>query len=368
MLAYKETCDRPTKTMRVLAICHNPELSLVVLKALKANGIRPLLICGENAYATLSASRLISEIVLTTDLNKDRESVAEAINAAHRDRPIDIVLASDVVGLRLLCELRERLLPPLYPMPERAMLDLLDDKWRFYRLAKELGITTPQTLYFADRREISPAHVGREIGFPAVVKPVSAWAALGFLTVASELELGALVEDANYGFESVIVQRYIPGRDIGLGLFARHGETLALSTFFCGRRDAAEFAELPDFALAGRKIARATDYNGVANFDARLDADGKVWLLECNPRFFMRLSAARACGLDFLRLGLSSGAAQNIPEAKGRYYSLGDLGSAQGLGFILSGQWPLRMLLRSLRDALADPAPVVIKRFGRKKA
>jgi hypothetical protein len=117
-----------------------------------------------------------------------------------------------------------------------------------------------------------------------------------------------------------------------------------------------------------RKIAAETAYDGVANFDARLDSKGRVWLLECNPRFFMRLTASRVCGLDFLALGLRSSTPANVPQAHGRYYSVGDLASTRGLQRVLSGRWPPRALLNSLFEACIDPAPLIVQRLSRGKA
>jgi biotin carboxylase len=355
--------------MRTVMICHNAQLALVVLHALKANGIKPLLICDPAAAATLRASRLTGGIVLAGDLAAQPERVVEAINGHHRREPIDLVMASDVQSLCILDDIRGRLMAAVYPMPARPILDMLNDKWRFYQFIAKLGLDAPKTLFFPDRRSVDVRLVAREIGFPAVVKPVASWASIGFELVSSERDLVAVCADGSYRFESVVVQRFIPGRDAGLGLFAREGRLQAVSTFFCGPRTATEFADLPGFAAMCAKIAGETSYNGVANFDARVDATGRVWLLECNPRFFMRLGAARACGLDFLKLGLQEAGepAFPLPAATGRYYSYGDLMSAAGIHRLLTGRWSVRLLMQGLREACADPGPLIVRHLSRSK-
>jgi biotin carboxylase len=352
--------------MRAVVICHNPELALVVLKSLRANGVRPLLVCSKDAYATLRASRLAEGTLMVGDLAAQPGTVTEAINARHRITPVDIVMATDVQGLRLLHDM-PGLQPPIYPMPDEETLDLLNDKWALYRFAVRLGLDVPRTLFFADLNDIDRRSVAREIGFPAVVKPVSQWASIGFRLVASERDLAALIDDPAYRFDGVIVQQFVPGRDIGAGLFARAGIVHALSTFFCGPRDATEFARIPVLAAMASKIAAETRYEGVANFDARIDDKGRVWLIECNPRFFMRITAARVCGLDFLRLGLPGCPSTPVPQARGRYYSLGDLASASGIQRALSGRWPAHVLFNSLREACADPGPSIVRRLSRDK-
>jgi biotin carboxylase len=354
--------------MRAVLICHNAELALVVLKALRANRVRTLLVCGKAAYAMLRSSRLVDAILLSGDLAARPDTVAEAINEQHRIAPIDIAMAADVDGLRLLHAMRLRLEPPVYPMPALDVLDLLNDKWSFHKLAVHLGLVVPRTLFYAGREQVDCSHISREIGFPAVVKPVSQWASIGFRLVESERHLAALVGDPTYGFDGVVVQQFIPGRDIGAGLFMRGGAVQALSTFFCGPRDATEFVHIPELATSVGRVAAETRYEGVANFDARMDDNGRVWLIECNPRFFMRITAARVCGLDFLRLGLPGVAPASVPRARGRYYSLGDIASMSGLGRVLSGRWPARVFLNSLREACADPAPSIVRRLSRGKA
>jgi biotin carboxylase len=354
--------------MRAVLICHNAELALVVLKALRANRVRTLLVCGKEAYAMLRSSRLADAILLSGNLAAEPDAVVDAINKRHRIDPIDIAMAADVDGLRLLHAIRLQLKPPVYPMPALQTLDLLDDKWSFYELAIRLGLKVPRTLFYARREHVDRAHIAREIGFPAVVKPVSQWASIGFRSVDSERDLAALIDDPTYGFNGVVVQQFIPGRDIGAGLFMRGGAVQALSTFFCGPRDATEFIHIPELTAMIGRIASETRYEGVANFDARIDDNGRVWLIECNPRFFMRITAARVCGLDFLRLGLPGLPPACLPRARGRYYSLGDIVSMSGLGRVLSGRWPARVLLNSLREACADPAPSIVRRLSRGNA
>jgi hypothetical protein len=356
--------------MRAILICHNAPLALVVLHTLNANGIKPMLVCSTAAHATLRASRLTSGIILAGNIAAGPERVAAVINGRHRQEPIDIVMASDVQGLCILDEIRDQLLPPIYPMPDRRTLDVLNDKWEFYQLVTALGLNAPKTLFVADRQAMDTDQIAQEIGFPAVVKPIAAWASIGLKIVANAQELIALQTDASYPFKSLVIQRFIQGRDVGLSLFARAGALQALSTFVCGPRDATEFADIPRFATMGARIASHTAYSGVANFDARQDADGRVWLLECNPRFFMRLGAARACGVDFLRPGLPGARASLgvMRNATGRYYSRGDILSGKGIRRLLTGRWPVRALMQSLREACVDPGPLIARRLGGDKA
>jgi hypothetical protein len=346
--------------MRAALICSNVDLGFVVLNALAANGIRPLLLCDRAAAREFRSSRLTSGVVFAGHLSHQQDMVARTINECHRREPVDIVLASDVAGLICIHNIREHLLPPVYPMPGRDALDTLNDKWKFFRLVSALGLSTPRTLFFSSRQAIDPRIVEREIGFPAVIKPIDSWSAIGVRIVASRRDVDTFLLDRSYTFERVVVQQFIPGRDVGLGTFARHGEPAAISTFLCGPRDATECVDLPEFASMATAIMRQTDYCGVANFDGRMSGDGRIWLLECNPRFFMRLRALRICGLDFIRFGLP-GMEPSGGKARGSYYSRRDLVSIGGIARVLSGRWPVGALLRDFGDAIRDPWPLLLR-------
>jgi hypothetical protein len=351
--------------MRAVMVCHDAPLALVVLHALNANGIKPLLVCDTATQATLWASRLTSGIILSGNITAGAHRVAAVINGHHRREPIDLVMASDVKGLRILDDIRDMLLPPLYPMPDRRTLEVLNDTWEFYRLVTALGLHAPKTLLVDGWTAMDTDQIEQEIGFPAAIKPADAPARVGLKIVASAKELAALRADRPYPFKRVLIQRFIPGRDVGLSLFARGGTIEALSTFVCGPRETTEFKEIPRLAAMAARIASHTAFSGVANFDARQDQDGRIYLLKCNPRFFTRLGAARACGVDFLRFGLPGVRTPLgvIRNASGRYYSRGDILSGDGVRSLLSGRWPMGALVKSLWEACIDPAPLIARRL-----
>jgi hypothetical protein len=189
------------------------------------------------------------------------------------------------------------------------------------------------------------------------------WASIGFRRIGSQRELAALAADESYGFRDLIVQEYVEGDDVGAGLFVRAGRIEALTTFKCGPRDSAEFISIPCLASAAERFALETRCEGVLNFDARLTAAGDIKLLECNPRFFMRLRAIRLCGLDLLRLGLP-GRAPRPGRAIGRYRPLGDVVSAHGLRQLMRGEWRARVLAKTAAEVAADPMPTFIGRLG----
>jgi hypothetical protein len=55
-------------------------------------------------------------------------------------------------------------------------------------------------------------------------------------------------------------------------------------------------------------------------------------------------------------------------NASGRYYSRGDIFSGNGIRRLLTGGWPVRALMQSLREACVDPGPLIARRLGGDKA
>lgn len=349
--------------MRAVLLCHTSELALVVLRALRANGVVPLVACEKRIEKVVGSSRSCAGVILSGSLEHRKHDLVAAIDRVHRTDGLDVVMAANVQGLRILHDIARDLPVPVFPMPPLEALDVLDDKRSFYRLADELLIPVPASLSFASASEIDVGQVSRELGYPVAVKPAVSWASIGFRRIASERELAALANDESYTFRDLIVQEYVEGDDVGAGLFVRNGCVEALTTFKCGPRDSAEFISIPRLASAAERIVTETACEGVINFDARLGPSGDLRLLECNPRFFMRLRATRLCGLDLLRLGLP-GIDGRPGLATGRYRPLGDIVSARGLHQLMTGEWGMQVLARTAVEIASDPMPTFFGRLG----
>jgi hypothetical protein len=120
----------------------------------------------------------------------------------------------------------------------------------------------------------------------------------------------------------------------------------------------------------GERIIAATNFSGVANFDARLDArSGTMKMFECNPRFFNRMLAARFCGLDFVRAGLPrfEGGSRTSLDQK-QYYPWQELFSLRGARRLLSGEWKPSLLARDVYELLIDPLPPIVRKLTREDA
>ncbi|WP_336487905.1 hypothetical protein [Methylobacterium nigriterrae] len=357
----------PGRPLRVVLLSPPGDLGLIVLRCLGSLGAKTFLVC-EPRSAIRFSSYAAGTLVVREGVFEDPRLIADAINAADAQEPVDVVIASTTAAARLLAGIRDRIRPAVFPIPDLATLATLDHKHSFARLCGECGVPTPRTLFYASPAAVCVATIRDEIGYPCVVKPVGASGGEGVSFVARESDLaGVLAGESGVLDGGLLVQRFMPGNDVGLSVFAVEGEIRHWTTFYCDGYWSTRFVEIPELLAAGRRLVEHTRYTGVANFDARRSsATGELTFLECNPRFFRRVDAARQCGLDFVAAGLVTlGLAAPEPETltRGCHLAARDLVLPIGLRMVLSGAYPLGAVRHDAVEFLKDPAPVAGSAF-----
>lgn len=229
------------------------------------------------------------------------------------DTPIDVAfnIAEGLVGRS-----REAQVPALLDMlqipytgSDPVALALCLDKGLAKRVVELAGVTTPRGILMRRADERLPD----DLVYPLLAKPVAEGSSKGVLgksVVESEHELRALVDQIVRRFDQpALVETYLPGREFTVGVLAS-GEQLrvlpAMEIVFTdsavehpvysyGHKTETETGvrfDVPaqvDDALA-REIAectsaafRALGCRDVARIDLRLDAQGRVHFIECNP-------------------------------------------------------------------------------------
>lgn len=177
----------------------------------------------------------------------------------------------------------------------------------------------------------------RSVGYPAIVKPAAEDASIGVeqrSVVRSARALKERVEAMLQSFDEVIVQRYVEGREINVGILGSTALPVAEIDFgtlpkgmwpivtYRSKWDTGSAedlgsvprcpAELPARTAAeARRIAveawRMVNGCGYGRVDMRIDAAGRPWILEVNANpdiapdaGFARM--ARAAGIDYATL------------------------------------------------------------------
>lgn len=168
-----------------------------------------------------------------------------------------------------------------------------------------------------------PEEVQRELGYPLVVKPSKQGSTVGLSVVKRPEELAAAAEEAFRYDDEVMLERFVPGRELTVGILA--GEALAVGEIIPrgeifdyeskyqsgGAREIfpadlpAEVAErVRALGLLAHQALKLRDYSRV---DFRLDPEGGLWCLEVNTLPGMTTASllpqsAAAAGIGFREL------------------------------------------------------------------
>jgi D-alanine-D-alanine ligase len=187
------------------------------------------------------------------------------------------------------------------------------------RLFETAGVPTPAWLM----APASPEDVEAHVGFPAVVKPSKQGSTVGLTVVRDPALLEAAIEDAFRFDDEVIIERFIPGRELTVPVMGDValpvGEIISRHEIFdyeCkyqpGMAEEIFPADLPDEpARVVQDLAlrahRALKLRGYSRIDFRMDSEGAFWCLEANTLPGMTSASlfpkgAAAAGISFPEL------------------------------------------------------------------
>lgn len=193
------------------------------------------------------------------------------------------------------------------------------DKDLSKRLFRVAGIPTPEWLMAPVDAELA----GARLGWPLVVKPNKQGSTVGLTVVKSPDGLQSAVETAFAFDDEVMLERFVPGRELTCGILADEalavGEIVVPSEVFDyeskyqeGGAEEIFPAELTeeqtrsvrDLAL---RAHRALKLEGFSRVDFRMDAEGGLWCLEVNTlpgmtRTSLLPQSAAAAGIGFPEL------------------------------------------------------------------
>ncbi|HUB06051.1 MAG TPA: ATP-grasp domain-containing protein [Myxococcales bacterium] len=194
-----------------------------------------------------------------------------------------------------------------YTGSDPAALSIALDKALAKKMVRQHGILTPDFVLMQSGKERLP----KEMRFPVIVKPVAEGSSKGVFgksVVDNEPELRELARElaARYR-QPALVESYIGGREFTVGMLGeRRPKVLPImEVVFTGndptpvydfqskldwnqrvRYDAPaklEPAQQREIERAARGVFAALGCRDVARVDFRMDAEGRVYFLECNP-------------------------------------------------------------------------------------
>ncbi len=193
------------------------------------------------------------------------------------------------------------------------------DKDLAKRLFRAAGVLTPDWLMAPATDE----EVARTLGWPVVVKPNKQGSTVGLSLVRDAAGLAAAVELARRHDDEVMFERFIPGRELTVGILEEQplpvGEIISRGEIFDYaskyQKGAAQEifpADLPAAATeeaqrAALRAHHALKLGAYSRIDFRMDPEGRFWCLEANSLPGMTANsllpqAARVLGISFPQL------------------------------------------------------------------
>ncbi len=188
------------------------------------------------------------------------------------------------------------------------------------RLFLAAGVPTPDWVMAPVPNDV----VAARLGFPMIVKPNGQGSTVGLTLVQKPAELDAAVALAGKFDREVMLERYIAGRELTVGIlddeplavgeiipatgpifdYAAKYQAGGAEEIFPAKLTAEQTARAQDLAL---RVHRALKLDTYSRVDFRMDADGGLWCLEVNTLPGLTAAsllprAAAAVGIGFPEL------------------------------------------------------------------
>ena len=247
---------------------------------------------------------------------EDHEAMAAALigfGETQGERPV--LFYEDDCQVLTISRTRERLAQAFrFVIADAQLVEDLLDKARFQTLAERLHLPVPAGRHF-DPAALAPADLG--LAFPLIIKPPrrdERWsAAFGLrkaLYVESAEQLSALWPLLHQAGPSLIAQAFVPGGEASIESYHAYvdqkravaaeftGAKLRTYPARCGHTSALKITDADDVRREGRAIVERLQLTGVAKLDFKRDPQGRLHLLEINPRFNLWHHAGALAGVN----------------------------------------------------------------------
>ena len=288
--------------------------ALAITRGLGRAGI-PVIVGAENARSLAGASRYcVARWQYPSPLQQPKQFISSLVEVVKRFDITAIIPTTDS-SMQVVAGEREQFRPHVTAMiPSLESYEMVSDKYRLMKLACELEIPTPKTVFVPDGNITAVLDQVRT--YPVVVKPGRSvlmvderWIKTSVHFVSNAEELMNLYRITSYMRDPSLIQQRIEGEGQGVfGLFD-HGRPCAI---FAHRRIREkppaggvsvlrESIEPPkpmaDYAV---RLLEYVKWHGVAMVEFKVDRHSRVpMLMEINGRFWGSLQLAIDAGLNF---------------------------------------------------------------------
>jgi len=304
--------------LKIIITDGNNRAALAITRSLGREG-HDVVVGGEQHPSLSSKSRFCSETFLYPDPRKDDQGFTRMVLDVIKEKKPDVLLPVTDVTTLIVAENKKILEKHcLVPFPDFEMADQAANKLTLMKLAEQLGIPVPKTIYMEKPDDLELALSScKKIGYPIVIKPsrsrirrVNGWIGTGVKYANDEKELRDIICNGERNGEyPLLLQERIYGDGVGLFLGINQGEVVAA---FSHRRlrekppsggvsVLCESLPLnPLLKKYSEQLLRALNWHGIAMVEFKRDVrTGEFKLMEINGRFWGSLQLAIDSGVNF---------------------------------------------------------------------
>ncbi|GAC1354229.1 MAG: hypothetical protein NVSMB38_32120 [Ktedonobacteraceae bacterium] len=228
-----------------------------------------------------------------------------------------VIIPSSDGTIALLRQHRERLERHVrLALASEPAMTIAVNKEQTLTIAKQLGLGIPEGITVSTLDEISEAL--REVGLPAVVKPVESWlwddhqgARLVSRLVTTPEEARRAVEELTRSGGTTLFQKFLSGKREAISFLYAQGKMHARFAQWAKRTEPPlggqsvlrqSIAVPTDSGEQAERLVREIDLEGYSEVEFRRDSEGVPYLMEINPRLSASVEIAVRSGVDFPHL------------------------------------------------------------------
>lgn len=364
-----------TKAYDALILDAHLRQSLVTVRSLGKRGLRVAALEAQNEGTHLPTfvSRWCQEAFIAPSYEHTSDQYEAYLESLLETMDMPVLITSSDGTLDILRRRRERLgqLAHLAITSESA-LDIAVHKDRTLTLARELEIGIPAGMQVRTVEEV-PAAL-KEVGLPAVVKPVCSWVWAAEENARLDCQLVTTADEARRAIEgavrlggAAIIQQFLSGSCEAVNLFYAGGEVYARFAQWAKRMQPPlggtsvwrqSIAVPEDIGEQAERLVRAANLEGYCEVEFRRDSTGKPYLMEINPRLSASVEVAVRSGVDFPYLIFQWASGKPVDRVTGyrtglwMRYLLGDF-ITTGQAILQRGRPGVPSPIRAIGDFLA---------------
>jgi predicted ATP-grasp superfamily ATP-dependent carboligase len=353
-----------------------------LLRALSLAGLPCAVVAAPGQAARYS--RFARVVLDWADAWEQPEALLESLQGfAATQGSLPVLFYEEDRELLLVSRHRERLRRHFrFVIPDAALVEDLVDKGRFQALAQRLDLPVPPARVLDPRTDPVPL----DIPLPVVLKPLvrrgDQWMPIGGSAKALHFDtaqpLFALWPRLAAARIPVLLQQLIVGPETRIESYHvyvdEQGETVGE---FTGRKlrtwppaygdsTALVITDAPDVTALGRDLVARLGLRGVAKFDFKRAPDGRLYLLEVNPRFTLWHHLGARAGVNIPALvfadlaGLPRGPVHRARAGTRWCKPWDDLTAARAAGISFARWLPWALGCEAMRVvAWDDPLPLI---------